>query len=166
MKAYRYNARRRQDRQFNQCGREKNPMQVSFYATNMAYADKYRVVCNEDGEELYECELQVVDIDANLFDMDANFAQLATYDAYIDQQIGTMRADYQANLDAAKTSKDRKLWTRLIAELAGEAEQLTNNLRRIEFQTLSDFELQLSLVAELRTLGYDGYMTKNEIAIF
>ena len=74
MKAYRYNAKKREDRKFNNCGEEKNPNNVQFYATNLTYADRYKNVTSECGEVLYECELEIADIEnVNLFDMNANF---------------------------------------------------------------------------------------------
>jgi len=50
--------------------------------------------------------------------------------------------------------------------LKNSEDELIANLFRNEFQELSDFERQNELVAELKALGFDGYTTKNEIAIF
>jgi 8-oxo-dGTP diphosphatase len=43
---------------------------------------------------------------------------------------------------------------------------LVHNLKKEEFQQLSDYKIQNDLIKELKGLGYDGYRTKNEIAIW
>ena len=55
---------------------------------------------------------------------------------------------------------------RSIEQLKNRENELISNLISNEFQTLSDFDRQNELVAELKTLGFDGYTTNNEIAIF
>ena len=71
MKAYRYNSEKRSDRRYNNCGAEKNPNAVKFYASTMDYANRYKNIYNEDGEVVAECTLEVVEVadDAKLFDM-------------------------------------------------------------------------------------------------
>jgi hypothetical protein len=167
MKVFRYNSHNREDRKFNRCGREKNPMAVRFYATNLDYAERYRYIYNDDGELIYECELEVADIDTtNLFDMNAEFQSLNTYRKFIENWISVMRSDYNGYLNAAKTKSERKLWTKKIDELKDEEAHLIGQLNQQDFQQLSDFELQIDLVAELKSMGFTGYITKNEIAIF
>jgi hypothetical protein len=39
-------------------------------------------------------------------------------------------------------------------------------LQHTNFQALSDFENQNTLIAELTAAGFDGYITRDEIAIF
>ena len=144
--AYRYNAKDRKDRDFNNCSREKNPNAVKFYATNIEYAEGYKYVYNRAGEVVYECELEVVSVDTSkCFDMNANYAAL---------------------LNASKTKKDRKLWMDAIEDAKNFEQQQMFYFVKNEFQFLSDFERQNELIAELTTLGYNGYFTKNEIALF
>lgn len=165
--AYRYNAKDRKDRDFNNCSREKNPNAVRFYATNLEYAEGYKYVYNRAGEVVYECELEVVSVDtAKCFDMNANFRSLTTYQNYIQENIDKMVANYTALLNAAKTQKDRTLWMSSIEEAKNfEQEQMFYFVKN-EFQFLSDFERQNELIAELTALGFNGYFTKNEIALF
>jgi len=167
MTGYRYNAEKRTDRMFNTCGREKNPGAVKFYATNIAYAERYKDVYNEDGELLYTCSLEVTEInDVTLFDMAANFSQLSTYKMFVTAHIAKITADYEKFIAQAKKASERKMWATKIKELANEEKNIVANLLRCEFQLLSDFELQNELVSELKAKGYDGYFTTNEIAIF
>ena len=166
MKVYRYNAKKREDRLFNQCGREKNPLNVKFYATNLDYAKKYEVIYNEDGEEIYKCDLEVVEVDANLFNMAENFKQLKSYNSYIAKEIGCQMRDYTRFINNAKKASERKMWANQIDNLKNREGELISTLIDNEFQTLSDFDNQVELVNELKSLGYNGYFTKNEIAIF
>ena len=167
MKAFRYNCEKRSDRKYNNCGKEKNPNAVKFYATNMDYAKKYKYVYNEDGDVIAECKLEVVEIEnAKLFDMPNNFKTLATYNNYIADEIEARMRDYIYYMNKAKKASERKKWTNRIEQLKNSEEELITNLFRGEFQELSDFERQNELVAELKALGFDGYTTKNEIAIF
>lgn len=167
MKAYRYNSQKREDRKFNTCGREKNPNALKFYATNMTYADKYKFVYNEDGDVVYECQLEVVEVEnVNLFDMANNFKTLATYNNYIALQIGQQMRDYTRFMNNATKAKDRKMWANQIEALKVREQEIVSALFYKEFQQLSDFEIQNELLAELKSLGFEGYKTKNEIAIF
>lgn len=166
MKAYRYNAKNRKDRHFNNCGIEKNPNAVRFYASDLAYASKYQFINDEDGNVVYECELEVTEINANLFDMAAGYTSLAAYRQLVDGQIGKMMADYTKFRDTAKTAKERKMFQGFIDGLANEEASIVRGLIEREFQDLSDFELQNTLVAELKAMGFEGYFTKNEIALF
>lgn len=167
MKAYRYNAEKREDRGFNTCGKEKNPNAVKFYANNIAYADKYKFIYDEDGEVAYECALEVVEIkDVKLFDMAIDFKKLNTYQSYIAEEIGKQMRDYSRFMNNAKKARERKMWEKSIDDLKNREAELIQNLFYQEFQTLSDFERQNELVVELKALGFDGYQTKNEIAIF
>jgi len=166
MIAYRYNAKNRNDRNFNNCGREKNPNAVRFYASNMAYASKYQFIHDEEGNVVYECELEVTEVSGNLFDMAAGYASLAAYRQLVDSIVGKMRADYIKFRDTAKSAKERKMFQGFIDGLVNEEDSVVRGLFDREFQDLSDFELQNTLVAELKSIGFDGYFTKNEIAIF
>lgn len=167
MKAFRYNCEKRSDRKYNNCGKEKNPNAVKFYATNMDYANKYKCIYNEDGDVIAECKLEVVEIEnVNLFDMANNFKTLATYNNYIADVIRVVKRDYTYYMNKAKKASERKKWANRIEQLKNKEEELITNLFRSEFQELSDFERQNELVAELKALGFDGYITKNEIAIF
>jgi len=167
MKAFRYNAERREDRVFNTCGREKNPNALKFYASNIAYADNYKYVYTTDGDVAYECSLEVVDVDTTtLFDMTSNYAQLATYNNFIEESIAVQRKDYTDFLNKATKKSDKQLWTSMLAGLKNKKVELTATLVSQEFQSLSDFERQNELVAELKSLGFNGYTTKNEIVTF
>lgn len=167
MTGYRYNSEKREDRKYNNCGMEKNPNAIKFYASNLKYAENYRLVHNDDGEVVQECDLEVTEISGvNLFDMANDFKTLSTYKNYISHSIGEQMKDYSYYLNNAKTAKERKMWEGFIDELKNREVELISNLISFEFQPLSDFDRQNELVAELRELGYDGYFTKNEIAIF
>ena len=166
MIAYRYNAKNRNDRNLNNCGREKNPNAVRFYASNMAYASKYQFIHDEEGNVVYECELEVTEVSGNLFDMAAGYASLAAYRQLVDSIVVKMRADYIKFRDTAKSAKERKMFQGFIDGLVNEEDSVVRGLFDREFQDLSDFELQNTLVAELKSIGFDGYFTKNEIAIF
>ena len=167
MKGYRYNSEKREDRKFNTCGKEKNPNNIKFYASNLKYAENYKLIYNEDGEVVYECSLEVVDIKGvNLFDMAKDFKKLSTYKNYIASEIGAQRRDYTRFMNNAKKASDRKMWAKQIDDLKNREQELISNLFCNEFQPLSDFERQNELVSELKSLGFDGYTTKNEIAIF
>jgi hypothetical protein len=167
MKVFRYNTRNRKDRKFNTCGKEKNPNNVKFYASNMAYAERYKIITTECGEYLYECELETtVIVDKNLFNMNANFESLTTYKMYVDSIVSVMRRDFSKMLKNAKTKSEVKLFQGFINNLVNEEASIKNSLINGEFQSLSDFENQNELIAELAALGFEGYITKNEIAIF
>ena len=167
MKAYRYNSENRSDRKYNNCGKEKNPNAVKFYASNMDYANNYKFIYNEDGEVVAECTLEIVTIEnVKLFDMANNFKSLSTYNNYISSEIGAQMRDYTRFLNESKNAKDRKLWTSQIEGLKNREKELISILLSNEFQPLSDFERQNELVSELKELGFNGYVTNNEIAIF
>lgn len=167
MKGYRYNSENRSDRKYNNCGMEKNPNAIKFYASNMDYANNYKFIYDEDGEVIAECSLEVIDIEnVNLFDMVNDFKSLATYNNYIASEIGAQMRDYTRFMNNAKKASERKMWANQIEQLKNREQELISNLFRNEFQTLSDFERQNELVAELKALGFNGYTTKNEIAIF
>jgi len=167
MKAYRYKSENRSDRKYNNCGKEKNPNAVKCYASNMEYANNYNFIYNEDGDVVSECTLEVVEIEnVNLFDMANNFKSLATYNNYIASEIGAQLRDYTHFMNNAKKASDRKMWAKNIDDLKNREQELILNLFCNEFQPLSDFERQNELVAELKALGFDGYTTHNEIAIF
>lgn len=166
MKAIRYNAKNREDRRFNTTGREKNPNKIAFFATNEKYAQEYRFIYNEDGDVMYECERVEVELTGKFFDMEKNFESLNTYNSYIESEISKQLRDYKVLLAEAKTKKDKKMWERNIAELSGRKKELTSTLKVTEFQRLSDYERQNELIKELVSLGYEGYTTKNEVAVF
>lgn len=167
MKAFRYNSEKRSDRKYNNCGKEKNPNAIKYYATNMEYANNYKYIYSEDGEVVYECALEVVEIEnVNLFDMTNNFKNLKTYNNYIASEITLQMNDYTRYMNNAKKASERKMWAKQIEELKNREQELISYLFHSEFQPLSDFEIQNELIVELRQLGFDGYATKNEIAIF
>lgn len=168
MKAYRYNAKAREDRQFNNTGMEKNPNGLKYYSSNLEYVESYRYIYFEDGDVNYECDLEVVELSEgiNLFDMASDFRTLNTYTSYINSQIGTQLADYSFFLSSAKTKKEVALWTKEIEALKGREVELVKALVSNEFQQLSDFDLQNALVAELKAQGFEGYRTANEIVLF
>ena len=164
---YRYNSKKRSDREFNNTGIEKNPNAINFYATNLSYAEKYKFVYLEDGDVDYVCSLEEKEISTeNIFDMSSNFESLATFQNYINNEIGLQLRDYTRFLNESKTKSDKKLWMEQIAQLENRKAELVDNLFRCEFQTLSDFDRQNELVNELKSKGFNGYKTKNEIAIF
>lgn len=167
MKAYRYNCEKRSDRAYNNCGEEKNPNAVKFYATNLDYANRYKFIYSKEGDVIAECTLEVVDVDGvNLFDMESNFRSLSTYNNYIASEIGAQMRDYTRFMNNATKARERKQWASAIEGLKNREGELVKNLFCNEFQTLSDFLRQNELVAELKALGFDGYFTKNELAIF
>lgn len=166
MKGYRYNAKQRTDRKFNTTGREKNPNNVRFFARSLEAAEEYRYVYSEDGDIIYECELQVEEVEGNFFDMEANFRSLDTYKNYINAEVGMQLRDYTEFLNNAKTQKQKKHWEAQIANLANRESELVDRLKAFNFQSLSDFEYQNTLIAELTAAGFDGYITRDEIAIF
>jgi hypothetical protein len=167
MKLYRYNSKKREDRKFNTCGREKNPNSLRFFATSMEYADKYRFVYDDGGFAIYECDLEVTEMgNENLFNMAEGFKTLSTYKSYIQDQISAQMKDYTTFLNNAKTKSAKKIWEKNIADLSNRENELVVSLTTNEFQMLSDFEYQNQLVAELKGLGFSGYQTKKEIALF
>lgn len=85
---------------------------------------------------------------------------------YIASEIGAQMRDYTRFMNNAKKASERKMWANQIDQLKNREQELISNLFANEFQPLSDFARQNELVAELKSLGFDGYTTKNEIAIF
>ena len=167
MKAFRYNSEKREDRKFNNCGREKNPNAIKFYASNMDYANNYKYIHNEAGDVVAECTLEVVEIEnVNLFDMSNDFKCLGVYDNYIASEIGAQMRDYTRFMNEATKTSVKKMWAKQIEGLKNRENELISNLFVHEFQPLSDFERQNELIAELKSVGFNGYYTKNEIAIF
>lgn len=164
---YRYNSKNRNDRQFNNLGIEKNPNAINFYASNLDYANNYKYVFLADGDVDYACSLEEKEVSTeNLFDMASNFESLATFQNYIKSEIGLQLRDYTRFFNEAKSKSDKKMWGEQISELENRKNELIDNLVRCEFQTLSDFDIQNELVSELTSLGFSGYKTINEIAIF
>ena len=166
MKAFRYNTKKRDDRRFNNCGREKNPLAVKFYASNMKYADNYKSVYNRFGEFEYDCELEVAEIEnINLFDMSAYYDRLTTFKNYFSACFSEQIAHMHWAIDNQKLKRDRKALEAFYVKFPVD-KTILSSLIQNEFQQLSDFDMQLILVDELRSMGFDGYFTKNEIAIF
>lgn len=167
---YRYNTINRADRDYNNTGVEKNPNAIRFYAKTLEYANSYKDVYNKEGEFIYQCELQIEEVDtSNLFDMNENFEELKTYKNFIESQISTMRNGYKRELERAKANnnkRDVELFQGFLDGLVEEEKNIISRLKSSEFQSLSDFDLQNDLVAELTGLGYNGYHTNKEIAIF
>ena len=166
MKVYRYNTKQRTDRKYNTSGREKNPNNIRFFARSLEAAEPYRIIRDDAGFELYECELQVEEVEGNFFDMEANFRNLDTYKNYINAEVGMQLRDYTEFLNNAKTAKDKNHWNKMIAELTGRENELIATLQKTNFQFLSHGENQNTLIAELKAAGFDGYITRDEIAIF
>ena len=168
MKLYRYNARNRSDRRFNTTGREKNPNSVKFYARSLDFAKKYETIYNEEGEELYKCELEIIDLDddAKLFDMPKSFQETRSYKVYVSEKYNSMLSDYSLYFLRAKTKKEKNMWRENIDGLKDIEKELAANLFANEFQELSDFKYQDILLAELKDAGFVGYFTKNEVALF
>ena len=54
----------------------------------------------------------------------------------------------------------------MIAELDNRENELIAALQKTNFQFLSDGENQNTLIPELTAAGFDGYITRDEIAIF
>jgi len=168
MTLYRYNARERSHRKFNNFGKEKNPNNFKFYAKNMGYAEEYKFIYSY-GEIWYECELEVKEInkdDINLFNLSENFKETKAYKKYISDEYNVRLRDYTRFLNEATDNSSRKMWEDNIKELDNLEEELTEKLKKSEFQMLSDFDLQNVLLDELKSLGFNGYETKNEIALF
>lgn len=168
MKAYRYNSENRSDRRYNNCGEEKNPQKVLFLAKKMEYAEKYKYIYDEAGEITQVCALEVVEVadEAKLFDMGVDFKKLSTFNNYIAFVISTQMRNYTRFMNEAKNKKERKLWVNAISNLKNREDELISTLKANEFQQLSDFSRQNELVDELKKMGFEGYFTKNEIAIF
>ena len=163
---YRYNPKSRNHRHFNRLGKEKNPKKIKFYARSLNYANRYKNIVDKDGDVVYEADLEVENIHANLFDMDKDYKSLKTYKYYIKNQIDAQKKDYKYYLENSKTVKDKKFWTAQINGLKNRESELIKFLIHSEFQSLSDFNMQNKLIPEVKKLGYEGYFTKNEIAIF
>lgn len=163
---YRYNAKDRKDRHFNNCSSEKNPNMVKFYARNMEYASKYNSIWTKEGYHVYDCELEVAEVEGNFFDMVENFASLSTYRNYISEKVEEMRRGYTDSRNSSKTKKDKEMFQGFLDNLVNEEANLVKHLHLSEFQPLSDFARQTELIAELTEMGFEGYYTNNEIAIF
>lgn len=169
MKLYRYNTKKRTDRKFNTTGNEKNPGKVEFFSKSLEYAIKYKYTYTPEGDVNYECELEVIEIDGlKLFDLENNFKDLKTYRSFMDNELGTMLKDFNKMLLDAKKQKEKKRIKGLIEKIeSGEEEkEKVIWLKNHGFQFLSDFEWQLQLISELKKMGFDGYETKEEVAIF
>lgn len=166
MKAYRYNAKKREDRLFNTTGREKNPLKLAFYANSLENAERYKNIYDESGDVAYECELQVDEVSSNLFDMENNFEQLNSFRYFIQKDIDTMAMDFEKFLSEAKTAKQKKMWKKNIENLKFRKSELIQQLKMQNFQQLTDFEMQCKTVAEIKMLGFDGYKTSKEVVIF
>ena len=93
--AYRYDAKQREDRDFNRTGREKNINAVRFYARSLEYAEKYKTIYDERGYEIYDCELETIEVNANLFDMERGYDSLNTFTKWLDDKVGVARRGYE-----------------------------------------------------------------------
>lgn len=160
MKAYRYNSKNRQDRKFNNTGREKNPNALKFYGKTLEYCENYRFILDENNDVVYECELEVVETgNTNLFDMVKNFEQLNTFQVYFQNHLNVIEANNAWSLRVEK-KKPKKV------NLKKEYQNAKCSASSFDFQSLSDYEMQNILVSELKALGFDGYETSNEIVLF
>ena len=178
MQLFRYNTKNRADRKFNTTGREKNPLALKFYANNLSYADRYKEVYTEDGDLAYTCDLEVAQLpeNANLFDMVNCFESLTTFKNFVAKNAAERQNDLALlfRLNPAPTKGIKKInaykeWVAMMqnnATLEQTKKDVVAVLQNTEFQELSDYEVQIELVAELKSLGYNGYKTKNEIALF
>jgi hypothetical protein len=168
MTLYRYNAKNRTDRKFNNCENEKNPLGVKFYATSLEYANCYKTAVDANGCH-YTCELEVTELgEENLFDIESGFAGLSTYATYVKNYIETRHKDFNWHIKMSKSKNDIKLFEGFVANLYNgtEEKEIQKQLHENQFQQLSDFCTQLLLVQELREMGYTGYFTSKEVAIF
>lgn len=155
MKGFRYNCKKREDRKFNTLGREKNPNGLKFYGKTMEYVNDYRFILDQNNEVAYECSLEIKEINnISLFDMENNFTSLSTFNLYVDQQVNIAQSNA---LFFARVSGKKPVSTNL--------DQIKLSAKTMDFQNLSDFDIQNDLVAELKNLGFDGYETKNEIVL-
>ncbi len=164
--AYRYDAKQREDRDFNRTGREKNINAVRFYARSLEYAEKYKTIYDERGYEIYDCELETIEVNANLFDMERGYDSLNTFTKWLDDKVGVARRGYEDLLNRATTKRDKEMWAKEIANLDEYKEGRISHLKAQSFQGLSDYEYQTLLIAELTAKGYEGYYTEKEIALF
>jgi Cft2 family RNA processing exonuclease len=98
--------------------------------------------------------------------MAQNFKSLTTYNNYIASEIGEQMKDYTRFMNEATKPSVKKMWAKQIDLLKNREQELISNLFAHEFQPLSDFERQNTLIAELKYFGFEGYKTANEIAIF
>ena len=163
---YRYNAKNRKDRQFNNCSSEKNPNMVKFYALDLEYASKYDSIWTKEGYHVYDCKLEVAEVEGNFFNMVENFASLSTYRSFINEKVEEMRRGYTDSRNSSKTKKDKAMFQGFLDNLVNEEDNLARYLHSSEFQALSDFARQNELITELTEMGFDGYYTNNEIAVF
>jgi hypothetical protein len=164
MTVYRYNCKNRQDRHFNTTGREKNPNMVKFYATSLEHADGYKYIYNRAGEVIYECELETADLSGvKLFDMEANAPQLITYKNYITEKADEQRPMILKLISEEKRKNQRAYFEQSLANLEKDLHQ---TLVMHQFQFLSNYERQTELINELRALGFGGYFTTKEVAVF
>lgn len=156
MKGYRYNSKKREDRKFNSCGKEKNPNSLKFFGKTLEYVEDYRFIYDDNFSVIYECSLETVKItNANLFDMESNYNSLATFKKYVNDQVKVAQsnAEFFARVSGKRSNQ------------VIDINQIKNSAKVMDFQALSDFEIQNDLVAELISLGFDGYETKNEIVL-
>jgi len=164
MKVYRYNCKDRLDRHFNTTGREKNPNMVKFYATSLENAEGYKYIYNRAGEVIYECQLETEDVSGiKLFDMEANAAQLTTYKNYITEKADEQRPMILKLISEEKRKSQRAYFEQSLASLEQDIHQ---TLVMHQFQFLSNYERQTELINELRALGFEGYFTTKEVAVF
>lgn len=166
MKAYRYNSKRREDRKFNRTGREKNPNNVKFYATSLKNAESYKEVYMNSGELDYVCDLEVVEIEANLFDMESGFESLEVYKLRKEENYNQMLNGYKEALNNAKTKKEKGYMIKAIEGLNDHSSYFSSQVKRTHFQMLSDFHYQDILIKELKEKGFNGYICEKEIALF
>ena len=170
MTLYRYNAKKREHRKFNTTDREKNPLNVQFYSKTLEYANEYKFARDEEGN-CYECELVTTELgqDVKLFNMNENFKSLNTFVEYCKWCVSVMVEGFEFQLRIATTAKKRKHYTKMIEEFSDLEKEMERNARSLpfeQFQFLSDGEWQLMLAPELKSMGFDGYETEKEVAIF
>lgn len=159
MKAFRYNAKDRKDRDFNNTGIEKNPNDLKFYGKSLEYCENYRFILDANGDVVYECNMEVVEIEnKNLFDMEKNFEQLDVFQAFFQKRLNAIEEN-NAFMIRVEKRKPKKV------DLKKEYQNAKNSASLFDFQFLSDGDIQNILVSELKALGFDGYETRNEIVL-
>src|SRR5690554_2679504 len=103
---------------------------------------------------------------SELFDMTSNFERLKTFAQWLDNEVRVAKTGYEVLLSRATTKRDQELWTRELSKIDEYRSSRIRQLKLNEFQYLSDFDYQNALIAELTAMGYKGYFTEREIAIF
>ncbi|MFV0468661.1 MAG: hypothetical protein ACK5MK_07015 [Dysgonomonas sp.] len=134
----------------------------------MEYAENYKYLYNKKGDIIEECTLEVDEIDeSQLFDMQANYIMLDAFKNYISETVASEYQSYLNHAENADTRSKRKMFLNFANKtLKMRAKELEFYISKRQFQDISDFENQHRLVAEIKALGFSGYQTEKEVAIF